>query len=419
MRSLPIATATRTRRSAASFVAATTRPRITTAFGSAAGLCGAAEAAAPSSTRSARVPRTLRQLQRLAELAGGQPFDVNRRAGVELPRAGKAAHEHRIEPGIDDQLGGDVDGRLVVAGNRDPQLLALPMRFTLDLGEAEGIQRAHQAHARQVFRGSDTGAPLQRVGPDLSVAIHARVADVDDDLALHERGVVAADVRQLAIRHGDQNHIAELRGFRRRAGARLRARLGHEILQVAGVARREENLMARLRPLQSDGAALPARADDADLHRLRRRRLRAQTAVRRQRHDECGEKELPARMCLSDHGASPSAFARGFGGTSFTAYPIRLSHSASMPGNSLANVSSARSPAGDNEVRRYVIVAAAAAGLAGDSCTDTVPILDSGVTRTYSIAPAERSIRATSQSVSSPPWCVRNSVPAASAPSGG
>ena len=105
-----------------------------------------------------------------------------------------------------------------------------------------------------------------------AVAPLVRVARVDDDLARELGREIGADLRHRAVGHGDEHDRAECRGLARRADVRARPELLGERLELLGMTRRHEDLVARVDPMAREGAADPARADDADLQRLLRRR---------------------------------------------------------------------------------------------------------------------------------------------------
>jgi len=81
---------------------------------------------------------------------------------------------------------------------------------------------------------------------------------------------------------------------------------------------------------------------------------------------------------------------------------IDASHDASIDSNPPANALSVASPAADRAVSLYVTVVSVSPASVATQRIDTVPIRESGVSRTYSMVPAARSHRDTSQSVSSP-----------------
>ena len=146
------------------------------------------------------------------------------------------------------------------------------------LAGVDGVERAHQAHAGEELGGGGAGALLAGLDRHVAVARRVGVAGVEDDLAGEDVLQVLADLRHRAVGDRDEDDVAEGRRLARRAHAGLGAELVGEGLQLIGVARRDEHLVAGLHPELGEGAADVAGADDADLERLgglRRRRRRA------------------------------------------------------------------------------------------------------------------------------------------------
>jgi len=101
---------------------------------------------------------------------------------------------------------------------------------------ADGVEGAHQARAGQQLGGREPGALVARPGRDLAVAVHERIAGVDDDLALEQVARFLGDFGQRAVGHRHHDDLAECRGLAWRAGACAAAQLRRErpvVLEVA------------------------------------------------------------------------------------------------------------------------------------------------------------------------------------------
>jgi hypothetical protein len=131
----------------------------------------------------------------------------------------------------------------------------------------DAVERAHDPIAVQQLGGRNAGAFLLPLGRAVAVTRRDRVARVDDHLARELRAQILAELWHSAIRHGDEHDGAERCGFFRRAGVCARPELLDEALELLGVARRHEHLVAGLHPMARERAADLAGADDADLQR--------------------------------------------------------------------------------------------------------------------------------------------------------
>src|SRR6185369_17750992 len=128
---------------------------------------------------------------------------------------------------------------------------------------------------------------------------------VDDDLALEQFGEILADGRQRAVRHRNQQHIAECCGLAGRAGTGFGSEARREFPVVLEIERGEHDLVARLDPRSAERGSDPAGSDRADLELCvlgegdaRRERKRAQ------RYDEPGEAEKVAACTHVPHATS-------------------------------------------------------------------------------------------------------------------
>src|ERR1019366_1480179 len=94
-----------------------------------------------------------------------------------------------------------------------------------------------------------------------------------------------ADLRQRAIRHGDENNLSERDRLIDRACLSEGTKARDQVLQLLGMARREQHRMPRLDPQPSDRATDTAGADDANAQFVAAVRL-GQQAPRPQRRAE-------------------------------------------------------------------------------------------------------------------------------------
>ena len=234
-------------------------------------------------------------MQRFPQLTRGQALHIHGRPGVELTGARQTTDDHRVETGILDKANHRGNGRRIVARDRDAQLLASAMCLAFHLDEAQRVERAHQADTREELGRRDARSLLDRFGRHRTVAVDVRVPKIDDNLPLHERAVVLPHLRGGSVRHGDDDDFTPLRRFVRKPGARLRAGFRHQVLQCFRVTRREHHLVAGLRELQAERAALPARADEGHLQRLLRLRLCGQRSAG-DRQCQCGQQEFTASL---------------------------------------------------------------------------------------------------------------------------
>ena len=138
------------------------------------------------------------------------------------------------------------------------------MSLPLHRPGTDGVERAHEADARQELGRGDPGPLGQRLRRHGSVASRIGIAAVDDHLALHQGRVVLAHLGERRVGHRDENHLAKLGGLCRKAGARLGAGPLHQLRELLGMAGGEEDLVSGLRPLEADRAPYVSRPDDPD-----------------------------------------------------------------------------------------------------------------------------------------------------------
>src|ERR1041385_8978998 len=85
-----------------------------------------------SRPRGAGAPQRPSYPQRLPYLRAAHAGVVDRRVRLEVFSARERAGDDRIEAGVADELGGDVECRTIVAGQRNPDLIAAPVRLAFE-----------------------------------------------------------------------------------------------------------------------------------------------------------------------------------------------------------------------------------------------------------------------------------------------
>ena len=124
-----------------------------------------------------------------------------------------------------------------------------PVRLAREDRVVERIEGAHQPRAGQIFLRHHADAfVLGLIGKGRAVARGDGVAGIEHDLALHRRAVVLADLRQRRIGHGDEEDLADVDRLLHRAGLSVGAEPGDEVLELLGMARGKQHLVAVLRP---------------------------------------------------------------------------------------------------------------------------------------------------------------------------
>ncbi len=176
----------------------------------------------------------------------------------------------------------------IVAGDRDGKPRSGAVRFVREDRIGQGIEGPDQSRIRQIFLRGRTDAVVLDLIRDRAIAACHRVVGVDDDLAGQCLAVVAADLRQCSVRHGNQDCIAKGDGLLDASRLGQRTETRDQIFQFVRMARGKEDRMAGLDPQAADGAADVAGADDTDFEfgdgcpgRARRSAVRPLKAGRR------------------------------------------------------------------------------------------------------------------------------------------
>src|SRR5665213_869370 len=172
---------------------------------------GGATASAISSQPS------LHRIEALAKLLRGQLLAIERAALREILCPLERSHDDGIETGIVDEHRGRVECFLVVARQRNGHAFAGPVRFRGKELVAHGVERTDDASAGQIFRRRYADAFLVHFLGDIAVPSGDRIAGVEHYLAGKLAAVILSDLRIGAVRHRDEDDIAEGDGVRDRA----------------------------------------------------------------------------------------------------------------------------------------------------------------------------------------------------------
>src|SRR6516162_3817429 len=131
---------------------------------------------------------------------------AERRSGNEIFTHREPADDNRLEPDLPNEIRGDSNCALVVAGDRYPDQLARAMRILAQLHIVDCIERTDDMSARQQLCRGETSAPLLLDPFDdlVTVTPSNRVAHVEHECLFGEgRCVFLADF--LHCRVGDDD----------------------------------------------------------------------------------------------------------------------------------------------------------------------------------------------------------------------
>src|SRR5690606_13665219 len=104
--------------------------------------------------------RTLLEIERLPKLGCRHPADINIGAGIETPGGVEWADYDGVEAGVAHQALGRRHGGGIVAGDRYADEVAFTVCLLSNHHETHRVERAYQADAGQIFRGSNARAAL-------------------------------------------------------------------------------------------------------------------------------------------------------------------------------------------------------------------------------------------------------------------
>src|ERR1700686_1404092 len=171
-----------------------------------------------------------------------------RRPNTELAAAGECSDDPRFEARISPQPLRPLERLAVVPGERDGDPLAAAVRFAGEVPGIYGVECTHQAHAWQKLSGAHAGALAACLRRHVAIALRIGIAGGEHDLSAELGPEVTPDLRQRRVGDRDQHDIAEQRSLARRARPGPGSERAHEPLELLGVTRGHQHLMARFRP---------------------------------------------------------------------------------------------------------------------------------------------------------------------------
>src|SRR6516162_5339155 len=174
---------------------------------------------------------------------------AERRSGNEIFTHREPADDNRLEPDLPNEIRGDSNCALVVAGDRYPDQLARAMRILAQLHIVDCIERTDDMSARQQLRRGETGAPLllDPLRELVAVASRDRVAHVQHQCLLGEGcPIIFADLLHCRVGDDDRHDIAERDRLLNRAGPRKGTETVDEAFQLIWMTRREHHLVPSL-----------------------------------------------------------------------------------------------------------------------------------------------------------------------------